>query len=66
MCSAPSPFKHLRKAAFRSLPEALVHAVLSNDAMWGEDLTQIPGFEDGVLQALRMVQKDGAYAAMKV
>lgn len=47
-------------------PQALVHAVLSNDAMWGEDLTQIPGFEDGVLQALRMVQKDGAYAAMKV
>ena len=45
--------------------EALVHAVMSNTDMWGQDLTAIPGFEAAVVQNLALIRKEGALAAYR-
>ena len=45
--------------------EALAHAVLSNVDFWGEDLTEIDGFEKAVTEALEGIEKNGAYEMMK-
>ncbi len=44
-------------------PEALVHAVMTNTDMWGQDLTQVPGFEAEVVRILKVIREDGAKAA---
>ncbi|MCR4706813.1 MAG: tagaturonate reductase [Clostridiales bacterium] len=44
-------------------PEDLVHAVLTNEQMWGEDLTKIPGFESEVVSILKKIRTEGAKAA---
>ncbi|MCI9155488.1 MAG: tagaturonate reductase [Lawsonibacter sp.] len=44
-------------------PEALVHAVLTNEKMWGQDLTQIAGLEEQVAAGLKMIRTEGALAA---
>ena len=41
----------------------LVHDVLTNEQMWGEDLTAIAGLEEFVANALAIVRTDGAKAA---
>ncbi len=41
----------------------LMHAVMSNQEMWGRDLSEIPGFEAEALKALAIIRKDGAKAA---
>ena len=44
----------------------LTHAVMTNEQMWGEDLTKIEGFEAEVARILDEIRKDGvlkAYAA---
>ena len=41
----------------------LVAAVLSNEQMWGQDLTQVPGLLDFVTSALAIVRTQGAAAA---
>ena len=43
--------------------EALVHAVMTNERMWGQDLTQIPGFEAAVVSGLKRIREQGAKAA---
>ena len=43
--------------------EDLVHAVLSNAYMWGQDLTYIEGFEAAVAQDLALIRREGALAA---
>lgn len=45
--------------------EDLVHAVCTNTAFWGEDLTAIEGFESAVCNYLSQIRNDGAYAVMK-
>ena len=45
--------------------EQLVHAVCTNEAFWGEDLTQIQGFEAAVCADLEKIRTDGAYALMQ-
>ena len=45
--------------------EDLVHAVMTNEQMWGQDLTRIAGFEDAVVKGLHMVRGQGAKAAMQ-
>lgn len=45
--------------------EDLVHAVLSNEQMWGQDLTQIDGLEAEIVDDLKMIRKEGALAAFK-
>ena len=42
---------------------ALVHAVMTNEQMWGQDLTAIPGFEDATVKNLTMIREQGALAA---
>lgn len=41
----------------------LVHAVMTNQQMWGQDLTQIPGFEAAVVAGVEMIRTEGAKAA---
>lgn len=43
--------------------EALVHAVMTDEKMWGQDLTAIPGFEAATVENLKKIRKDGALAA---
>ncbi len=45
--------------------EELVHAVCTNEAFWGEDLTQMDGFEAAVCADLEKIRTDGAYALMQ-
>lgn len=41
----------------------LVHAVMTNEQMWGRDLTAIPGFEAATVKNLTMIREQGAKAA---
>lgn len=43
----------------------LVHAVMTNQQMWGQDLTQVPGFEAAVAAHLETIRPQGALAVMK-
>ena len=42
---------------------ALVHAVMTNERMWGQDLTQVPGFEAATVANLELIRTQGALAA---
>ena len=42
---------------------ALVHAVMTNEQMWGRDLTRVPGFEETTVRNLTMIREQGALAA---
>ncbi len=44
-------------------PEALVHAVMTNRQMWGQDLTEIEGFEAVTVENLKTIRSAGALAA---
>ncbi len=46
-------------------PEELVHAVMTNTEMWGQDLTAVPGFETAVVRILKQIRSEGALAAYK-
>lgn len=41
----------------------LVHAVMTNEKMWGQDLTQIGGFEAATVANLKKIRTEGALAA---
>ncbi len=43
--------------------EDLVHAVMTNVQMWGQDLTAIEGFEAATVANLKMIREQGAMAA---
>ena len=43
--------------------EDLVHAVMTNERMWGRDLTQVEGFEAATVENLKKIRRDGAIAA---
>lgn len=43
----------------------LVHAVCTNVDFWGEDLTELTGFEEEVFNYLTRIEKEGTYAVMK-
>ena len=44
--------------------EELVHAVLTNEKMWDQDLTQIEGLEaKAVVADLKLIREKGAKAA---
>ena len=43
--------------------EQLVHAVMTNEQMWGQDLTAIAGFEDATVENLKLIREKGAEAA---
>ena len=44
-------------------PEDLVHAVMTNRQMWGQDLTEVPGFEQATAANLKKIRSEGAAAA---
>ena len=39
--------------------EALVHAVMTNEAMWGLDLTALPHFEATTVENLKLIREEG-------
>jgi len=43
--------------------EELVHAVMTNEQMWGQDLTLVPGFEAATVANLTKIRTEGAVAA---
>ena len=43
--------------------EELVHAVMTNEQMWGQDLTKVPGFEAATVANLNLIRTQGAIAA---
>ena len=43
--------------------DMLVHAVMTNEQMWGRDLTKIPGFEAATVKNLSLIRSEGALAA---
>ena len=43
--------------------EQLVHAVMTNAQMWGQDLTAIEGFEKATVENLKLIREKGAEAA---
>ena len=43
--------------------EELVHAVMTDEQMWGQDLTKIKGFEELTVRNLEKIRKEGALAA---
>jgi len=43
--------------------EELVRSVMTNLQMWGQDLTQIPGFEAATVANLKKIRTEGALAA---
>ena len=43
--------------------EELVHAVMTNEQMWGQDLTKVPGFEAATVANLTKIRTEGAMAA---
>ena len=45
--------------------DALVHHVLTNIDFWGEDLTQLAGLEEAVLDGVNTILTEGAYKAMQ-
>ena len=45
--------------------EALVNAVMTNEKMWGQDLTAIPGFEAAVVKNLKMIREKGSLEAFR-
>ena len=45
--------------------EDLVHAVMTNEQMWGQDLTRIVGFEAATVANLKLIREQGALAAYK-
>ena len=44
-------------------PEELVHTVMTHTEMWGQDLTEIPGFEAETVRILKQIRGEGALAA---
>lgn len=46
-------------------PAALVHAVMTNTDMWGEDLTEISGFEEVTVNNLKLIREKGALEAFR-
>ena len=53
-------YKHREDSA-----EKMIHAVCKNTEFWGEDLTEIEGFEAAVCGYLEQIQKEGSYSVMK-
>ena len=43
--------------------DTLVHDVMTNEKMWGQDLTLVPGFEQAAAENLRRIRTEGARAA---
>ena len=43
--------------------ETLVRAVMTEERMWGMDLTEVPGFEAVTVDNLKLIREQGALAA---
>lgn len=62
-CSDDRPVLEFYYAHRDDSVEALVHAVMTNTRMWGQDLTAIAGFEAATVANLKKIRSEGALAA---
>lgn len=62
-CSDDRPVLEFYYAHRDDSVEALVHAVMTNTQMWGQDLTAIAGFEAATVENLKKIRSEGALAA---
>lgn len=62
-CSDDRPVLEFYYAHRDDSVEALVHAVMTNTQMWGQDLTAIAGFEAATVANLKKIRSEGALAA---
>ncbi len=46
-------------------PAELVHAVMTDERMWGQDLTKVTGFEEAAVACLEKIRTQGAHQVMK-
>ena len=46
-------------------PEELIHAVMTNEDMWGTDLTKVEGFEAAAAGILKTIRTEGALEAFR-
>ena len=46
-------------------PEELVHAVMTHQEMWGQDLTAVAGFEAAAVRILKTIREKGAMEAFR-
>ena len=46
-------------------PAELMHAVMTDERMWGQDLTKVPGFEEAAVACLEKIRAQGALQVMK-
>lgn len=42
---------------------SLVHDVMTNTEFWGQDLTEVPGFEEATVKNVALIKEQGAKAA---
>ena len=52
------------KDLWQKEPSEVVKTALSDQGLWGADLTDVPGFEEGVREGLDMLMNKGAAAAL--
>ena len=57
--------KHFSKAWKENDPGVVVHKILSDEVMWGSDLTLLNGFEDEVTGWLKMMIDKGILFTLK-
>ena len=46
-------------------PADLMHAVMTDERMWGQDLTKVAGFEEAAVACLEKIRSEGALQVMK-
>ncbi len=46
-------------------PEDLIHAVMTRTEFWGQDLTEVPGFEQEAVRILKEIRNEGALTAFR-
>ena len=61
----PKNYKISSAFSYNFISALTVHAVMTNQQMWGQDLTQAPGFEEAVVEHLKKIRTAGAYEVMK-
>jgi len=68
MRGQPGPVTDDRAGYFKDLwlkePSEVVNTALSDQGLWGADLTDVPGFEEAVREALDALMNKGAAAAL--
>ena len=55
----------MRTIGLRTQGSVLMHAVMTDERMWGQDLTKVAGFEEAAVASLEKIRAQGALQVMK-